>query len=68
MRDAKTDIDGLYKTSEGAVVNKDNAALTAYKRRKKQSQDLRDVKEDVDMLKTDMQEIKDLLKALVNKG
>lgn len=33
----KTEIDGLYKVSDGIIINKDNDALTAYKAQKKRN-------------------------------
>lgn len=69
MVDQKTEIEGIYKTSEGAVVNKDNIALRAYKDqrskvRQKESQ-INRLENDMVSLKNDMQEIKNLLKGLI---
>lgn len=64
-KETKTDVDGFYKTPAGAVVCKDNESLNAYKLRKAKNVQLNTMKNDVDQLKTDMAEIKELLKGLV---
>jgi hypothetical protein len=64
-KETKTDVDGFYKTPSGAVVCKDNNSLNAYKLRKAKSIQLNTMKDDIDQLKTDMTEIKELLKGLV---
>lgn len=56
----KTEIPGIYKVSEGVLINKDNEALRAYKVRKhKESR--------IDKLEQDISEIKLLLKELLSK-
>ena len=64
-KETKTDVDGFYKTPAGAVVCKDNESLNAYKLRKAKNVQLNTMKNDIDQLKTDMAEIKELLKGLV---
>ena len=66
MADRKTDIPGFYKSSDGALINKDNDALAAYKARKNRDRDFDRLKEDVTSLKTDIEEIKNLLKKALN--
>lgn len=61
----KTEVPGIYKSSEGVLINKDNEALMAYKRRKQRDRELNELRDDVTSLKSDMQEIKELLRGLV---
>lgn len=61
----KTNVPGVYKVEEGILINKDNAALEAYKKRKKKEQKMDTFYEEMVVLKNDMQEIKQLLKGLV---
>jgi hypothetical protein len=65
MSDHKTDFPGMYRTPEGFLINKDNAALAAYKARRIKDKELDKLKDDVASLKDDMQEIKELLRGLV---
>lgn len=66
MPDIKTDVPGLYKSTEsGAVLNKDNAALNAYRTRKAKEKKLDSFEKDIISLKNDISEIKELLKGLV---
>ena len=64
-KDTKTDVPGLYKTPSGAVISKDNESLKAYKLQKAKASQINSIKNDVDQLKNDMAEIKELLKGLV---
>jgi len=61
----KTEVKGIYKKSEGVFINTDNSALVAYKKRKEQANRLSELENDVKGMKSDLQEIKDLLKGLV---
>lgn len=61
MADKKTDIPGFYKSSDGALINKDNEALAAYKKRKQKDKEVDKMREDITSLKSDMEEIKKLL-------
>lgn len=65
MTDQKTDLPGVYRTTEGFLINKDNASLAAYKVRRQKDKELDNLKDDVSTLKNDLQEIKELLKGLV---
>lgn len=65
--DKKTEIPGMYKVTEGIVINKDNDALQAYKKRKRRERRLEMVTEEIDHLKNELGQIKKLLEALVNK-
>lgn len=65
----KTDIPGYYKLNESVVINKDDAALAAYKKRKQKERKIDEVQNEVMALKTDVSEIKEMLKQiLVAKG
>lgn len=64
-KESKTDYDGYYKTPTGAVICKDNESLSAYKLKKAKNLQLNSMKEDIDQLKNDITEIKELLKGLV---
>lgn len=61
----KTQVPGIYKVTEGVLINKDNDALRAYKARKEKERKVSSMMEDMDNLKKDMQEIKELLRGLV---
>ena len=61
---AKTEYPGIYKEREGVLINKDNDALTAYKKMKQRQINIQSLKKDVDDLKSDISEIKELLKGL----
>lgn len=63
--DTKTDVEGYYKTPAGAIVSKDADSLQAYKIRKAKNAQLNTMKNDIDQLKSDITEIKELLKGLV---
>lgn len=63
-RDSKTDRPGIYKTSDGYLINKDNDALAAYKKRKKKEQAVDQIQEQINELRSDISEIKDLLRGL----
>jgi hypothetical protein len=68
----KTEIPGIYKVSEGVLVNKDNEALQKYRKRRdnarrteKQINTLEEKISKIDKLENDLKEIKSLLKKLV---
>lgn len=64
-KEVKTDVHGYYKTPVGAVVSKDTEGLSAYKKQKAKAAQLNSMKNDIDQLKNDMSEIKELLRGLV---
>jgi hypothetical protein len=64
-REVKTDVAGYYKTPVGSVICKDDEGLSAYKKQKAKNAQLNNMKNDIDQLKSDMSEIKELLKGLV---
>lgn len=61
----KTEIQGIYKTSEGVLINKDNEALLHYKKAKQKNQEMEILRHDVKNIKSELSEIKELLKGLV---
>lgn len=64
----KTEVSGIYKVCDGILINKDNEALSAYKRRKQREENIKDIssiKEELSDLKTDIKDIKELLRSLV---
>lgn len=65
--DLKTERNGIYRSVEGALINKDNDALQAYKLKKVKQHKMQQLEDDVSDLKNDMSEIKELLRKLINK-
>ena len=70
--DQKTEIPGLYKVSEGILVNKDKNALIAYKKRRDKANEVENLRGevgglhlDVNSLKDMMTEIRDMLKGII---
>ena len=61
----KTEVPGIYKKSEGVLINKDNDALKAYKIRKIKENKINIIESDMEQIKTDMHEIKELLRGLL---
>lgn len=61
----KTDVEGIYKVQDGVLINKDNDALVAYKKRKARENYVNSFQDQIDDLKSDITEIKNLLKGLV---
>lgn len=56
---------GIFKIGEGTLINKDTQALIAYKARKRKMQEIDILKNEMNDLKSDIQEIKQLLKGLI---
>jgi hypothetical protein len=68
----KTEIPGVYKVQEGVLVNKDTEALIKYKKKRDakrrieiQINTLEQKMSKIDKLENDLEEIKSLLKKLV---
>jgi hypothetical protein len=68
----KTEIPGVYKVAEGILINRDTEALDKYKKRRamkrKTEQQINTLEQKVskiDKLESDLEEIKSLLKKLV---
>lgn len=62
----KTDVKGIYKESEGILLNKDNTALQQYKANRAHNSKLNNLEREVSDLKSDISEIKELLKKVLN--
>jgi hypothetical protein len=63
----KTTYKGIYKLHEGVLLNTDNEALQEYKKRKAKQRKVFELEKDVQALKDDISQIKELLiKALGN--
>ena len=60
----KTELPGYYKVDESVVINKDNDALITYQIKKMKDIKLVKLENDISSLKSDMEEIKQLLKGL----
>ena len=67
MASGKTEVPGIYKVRDGVLINTDNNSLNAYKNKKKREQMVDTMHEDIRSLKTDIEEIKDLLKGLARR-
>lgn len=65
--DIKTDVQGIYRTEQGYLINKDNEALQNYKANKARMRQMNSVASDVEKLKHEMAEIKELLIKALNK-
>ena len=64
----KTEVQGIFRDSTNkALLNKDDSSLVAYKRMKKKNADIDNVKEDVEVLKKDVSDIKALLIKIAEK-
>lgn len=64
MTEVKTEEPGLYRSSDGVLINKDNQALRAYKQKKIEMKKISDLEKTVTDMKGDLEEIKNLLKGL----
>ena len=68
MMEQKTEKEGLYRDlSTGALLNKDNAALLAYKARRQKEKEFESFKEKIKRIDDDISEIKNVLKAIAEK-
>jgi hypothetical protein len=63
----KTIIPGIYKVTEGILINKDNDALKAYKARKSKDKQIEKLQCEITEMKNDMIEIKSLLIKVLGK-
>lgn len=61
----KTEVPGVYKVSDGVLINKDNTALQAYKAQKRKLKKIDNIEEEISSLRQDMDEIKTLLRGLI---
>lgn len=65
MSSGKTEVPGIYKVRDGVLINTDNKALSAYKNKKRRENMIDEMYDDVNNMKSDIQEIKELLRGLV---
>lgn len=65
--DIKTDVQGIYRTENGYLINKDNEALQNYRANKMRMLKMNNVSEKVEHLEQQMAEIKELLIKVLNK-
>lgn len=64
----KTEKEGLYRDlTTGALLNKDNAALLAYKIKRQKEKEFENFKEKIKRIDDDISEIKSVLKAIAEK-
>ena len=67
MSSGKTEVPGIYKIRDGVLINTDNASLSAYKNKKKREMMIDDMCDDMQTMKQELQEIKDILKGLARR-
>lgn len=61
----QTVVPGIVKVREGVLLNKDNNALRAYRQNKKREFRSIRVEQEIDNLKSDVAEIKEMIQGLV---
>jgi len=61
----KTEVPGIFKVEEGILINKDSTALLAYKNRKNRERKLLKIEEDLESLKGDIKELKDIIRGFI---
>jgi hypothetical protein len=61
----KTDVHGIYKERDGVLINKDDEGLFAYKRRKQQLKKMDFLETEINTLKTDIAEMKEMMKEMI---
>lgn len=68
MVEVKTEIEGIYRdVNNGALLNKDNDALIAYKKMKQKNNELEQMKSKVNILDEEIKDVKNLLKQILEK-
>jgi hypothetical protein len=60
----KTDIPGIYKERDGILINRDEEGLIAYKKRKQQSNKIVFLENEINILKNDIKEMKEMIRSL----
>ena len=64
----KTEVEGIFRDTENnALLNRDSSSLEVYKKMKKKNNEINNLREEVDALKNDINDIKSLLTQLVEK-
>lgn len=64
MVEMKTEVPGMYKVREGIVINKDDAALKAYKKRKQKAKRIDYLSDEVQEIRDTLNEIKEMLRGM----
>lgn len=68
MVQIKTEIEGIFRdTTNGALLNRDNDRLNAYKKIKKKNAELEEMKNKVDNLDKEISDVKTLLHKILEK-
>jgi len=68
MTQIKTEVEGIVRdTTNGALLNKDNDALVAYKRSKQKNAEIEDMKRQVNTLNSEVADVKLLLHKILEK-
>lgn len=68
MAEVKTEITNIVReTTNGALLNKDNSALTAYKLQKKKNAEMEEMKTKMNNMEKEFSEVKNLLNAILEK-
>lgn len=68
MAEVRTEITNIVRdTTNGALLNKDNAALIAYKKNKKAISEMEEMKSKVNNMEKEFSEVKTLLHAILEK-
>ena len=65
MASGKTEVPGIYKVRDGVLINTDNTSLSAYKNKKKREMMIDDMCDDMQTMKQELQEIKEIGRAHV---
>ena len=68
MTQIKTEVEGIVRdTTNGALLNKDNDALTTYKKTKQKNAEIEDMKRQVNTLNSEVADVKSLLHKILEK-
>ena len=68
MTEVKTELTNIVRdTTNGALLNKDNAALMAYKAQKKKNAEMDEMKAKMNNMEKEFSEVKSLLNAILEK-
>lgn len=68
MAEVKTELTNIVRdTTNGALLNKDNSALMAYKKAKKNLSEMEEMKTKVNNIEKEFSEVKSLLNAILEK-
>lgn len=68
MVEIKTEVEGIYRdTNNGALLNKDNSSLEAYKKLKQKNTEIEQMKSKVSNLDQEIKDVKNLLNQILEK-